>query len=318
MPTEPVEGDLAPVLGARRDGGAHADSTRGLLMTMLGEYVLPAGGAAWTRTLIAGLDLFDVREKAARQALARMEADGWLQRARVGRETQWSLTARAQHLLAEGAERIYGFGVENRRWDGEWVVLLASVPERERTVRYRMAQRLSWIGFGPLGQGTWICPWTTQESAARDVLSDLGVDATSFRGPVGRVGSGHDLAGRAWPLAELASAYDCFLAEFPAVGDPRDELPAAGGDPAEASGAGGDPAEFFAVDDDRDGADAARDLTRLVHGWRKFPFLDPDLPAELLPEPWPGRAAAARFGALRGAWLAPARKWWAASEAGGA
>ena len=31
--------------------------------------------------------------------------------------------------------------------------------------------------------------------------------------------------------------------------------------------------------------------TLLVHAWRKFPFLDPDLPAALLPARWPRERA---------------------------
>jgi phenylacetic acid degradation operon negative regulatory protein len=33
----------------------------------------------------------------------------------------------------------------------------------------------------------------------------------------------------------------------------------------------------------------------LVHAWRTFLFRDPQLPPELLPEPWPGSAAAHFF-----------------------
>ncbi len=281
-----VPTDLAPVLGARRDGSATVETTRGLLMTMLGEFVLPAGGEAWTRTLVAGLELLGVQEKAARQALSRLEADGWLTRARIGRQARWSLTDRAARLLEEGAERIYGFGRTDRSWDGEWVVLLASVPERERATRYRMAQRLSWVGFGPLGQAVWVCPWTTQEAVAQRVLADLGVEATSFRGAVGAVGSADAVAGRAWSLGALADAYDQFLSEFVAeieVGD---------------------------------AASAAVELTRLVHAWRKFPFLDPDLPAELLPAAWPGHRATELFAERRARLSEPARTWWQQIENG--
>jgi phenylacetic acid degradation operon negative regulatory protein len=34
---------------------------------------------------------------------------------------------------------------------------------------------------------------------------------------------------------------------------------------------------------------------QLVHEWRKFLFIDPALPAALLPENWPGRQAAQIF-----------------------
>jgi len=40
-------------------------------------------------------------------------------------------------------------------------------------------------------------------------------------------------------------------------------------------------------------AKAAR--SRLVHEWRKFLFLDPGLPRELLPVPWAGEEAADFF-----------------------
>jgi phenylacetic acid degradation operon negative regulatory protein len=38
-----------------------------------------------------------------------------------------------------------------------------------------------------------------------------------------------------------------------------------------------------------------RQQTLLVHAWRKFPFLDPDLPIELLPARWPRERAHALF-----------------------
>jgi phenylacetic acid degradation operon negative regulatory protein len=41
------------------------------------------------------------------------------------------------------------------------------------------------------------------------------------------------------------------------------------------------------------GAFAAR--SSLVHSWRKFLFVDPGLPAALLPLDWPGTKAAAWF-----------------------
>ena len=38
-----------------------------------------------------------------------------------------------------------------------------------------------------------------------------------------------------------------------------------------------------------------RQQTLLVHAWRKFPFLDPDLPVELLPARWPRERAHTLF-----------------------
>ena len=68
----------------------------------------------------------------------------------------------------------------------------------------------------------------------------------------------------------------------------------------------------------RGGAASFAAQTALVHAWRRFPFIDPDLPDDLLPRDWPRRArlravqgppralGAGRAGALRGARVAQA------------
>ena len=49
-------------------------------------------------------------------------------------------------------------------------------------------------------------------------------------------------------------------------------------------------ADFDALSPDDDAA-AFATQTALVHAWRRFPFIDPDLPDDLLPEDWPRRRA---------------------------
>lgn len=257
-------------------------------MTLLGEFVLPHGGTAWTQTLVALMDGLGVRDKAARQALARMHEGGWLGRERVGRRTRWTLTDHSRALLEAGAARIYDFGQHVRPWDGTWVVLLASVPERDRRVRYRMGIGLSWAGFGSLGQGVWLSPWAQQEQDAVTLLDGLAVQATSFRARLGELGSGSALAGQAWDLPRLRARYDTFVADTDVL---LASLP--------------------------EGEAAAVELATLVHRWRRFPFLDPDLPAALLPSDWPGPFAARRFADLRAALIDQAYSWWEATEAAG-
>src|SRR5439155_26492502 len=83
---------------------AGAESARGLLLTVLGEFVLPGGGPAHTSAFIDVLGRLDVEEKACRQALMRTANDGLLAAERRGRRTLWRLTATAEELLSEGAE----------------------------------------------------------------------------------------------------------------------------------------------------------------------------------------------------------------------
>jgi phenylacetic acid degradation operon negative regulatory protein len=128
---------------SRRDA-AGAESARGLLFTVLGQFVLPSGGTAWTSSFIEVFDRLGVGEKTARQALMRTAADGWLKTERVGRRSLWHLTPAAERLLTEGSERIYGFTTADREWDGRWLLVLARVPETDRPARHRLRTRLSW------------------------------------------------------------------------------------------------------------------------------------------------------------------------------
>ncbi len=214
-----------------------------------------------------------------------MHERGWLERSRHGRQTRWTLTPPTTNLLNVGADRIYGFGQNPRTWDGQWILLLASVPETDRQARYRMNSGLRWAGFGSLGQGSWISPWTDRESAAVKVLADLDVEATSFVARLGQLGDGANLANEAWELPSLRVLYEHFLR-----------------DTADLTTRAVSP-EVALVE-----------LARLVHRWRQFPFVDPDLPAPLLPADWPGPEAAHRFSELRSKLLVPATRWWTTTE----
>ena len=56
--------------------------------------------------------------------------------------------------------------------------------------------------------------------------------------------------------------------------------------------------------------------TLLVHEWRKFPFLDPDLPEEMLPAGWPReRAHTSSSSERHDAWSTTARDYFGSLEA---
>ncbi len=60
------------------------------------------------------------------------------------------------------------------------------------------------------------------------------------------------------------------------------------------------------------GAAALVERMSLVHDYRRFPFRDPDLPPELLPDGWSGRAAHEVFLAAHGLLREPAEAYWTA------
>jgi phenylacetic acid degradation operon negative regulatory protein len=269
----------APALSRRREVGEA--SARSLLITVLGEYVLPRGAPVWTSVLVEVLGLLGVAEKSARQALARSAAEGWLSRAQYGRRVRWELTGPGTTLLGDGARRIYSFGRSAGGWDGRWLLLLVSIPDSKRDLRHRLRTRLNWAGFGALAAGVWVSPDPAREAEARDILASLGLAdaALSFLGAYGSVGTPAQVARQAWDLDAVSARYQDFINAF----------------------SGPSPAT---------GPDYLVAQTRLVHSWRRFPFLDPQLPPDLLPAGWAGTTAARLFRSRHDAWQAEAQRHW--------
>lgn len=257
-------------------------SARSLLLTVLGEFVLPEREPVWTQVLLDVLGDLGVEAKSARQALARTAAEGLVESDRSGRRVRWSLTGRGRRLLTEGADRIYGFGTPAPEWDGRWLVLLASVPESRRQLRHRLRTRLAWAGLGSPAPGVWVTPDPAKEPEVARVLDDLdlGGVTSSFVGHFGAIGRPSEVVAQAWELDRVEQAYEQFLAEF----GPYSEA-------------------------DRP-ANVLTCQVLLVHAWRRFPFLDPELPVALLPDHWAGTRAADVFATLHARWDAPARARW--------
>lgn len=249
-------------------------------MTLLGEYVLPRDQPTWTSTLVDALALFDVEEKSARQALARTAAEGWLLSERVGRRVRWSLTPPGRRLLTEGAQRIYDFGSTTSDWDGRWLLLLVSVPESKRDLRHRLRTQLTWSGFGSPAPGVWVSPHVSRQPEAQQILAQFDVgDPMSFVACYGEIGNEDAMVARSWDLSDLTDRYEDFIDEFTGFNPSTDQ-------------------------------NVLQAQTRLVHEWRRFPFLDPQLPDTLLPAQWSGTKAAELFHTKHHEWRAAAQRHW--------
>lgn len=271
----PLTDEAGPALSRRHAAGAA--SARGLLFTVLGEFVLPAGGSAWTSTFIQAFGRLGIEEKAIRQALARTGADGWITPERHGRRTRWWLTPAGDQLLTEGTKRIYAFAGSQGDWDGSWLLVLARVSESDRSTRHLLRTRLSWAGLGSPAPGIWITTHADRIAEVEDVLRQVGVtDRQIFTAEHRGGGDLETLVGQAWDLPGIERQYEEFLAEFasPSSLDPLTRL------------------------------------TELVHAWRRFPSIDPGLPARLLPAGWSGARAAKLFAARHARWSPDAMMQW--------
>ncbi len=247
-----------------------------LVITLLGTYVRPFGRAVWSGGLVMLLREFGFSDGAARAALTRLVRRGLIARVRSGRLVHYELTPRCERLLIEGDGRIFTLG--HLPADvGPWTVLLHQIPEDRRLERTRLGRRLRFLGFGSVQDSVWVSPHDHASEVA-GLLGELGVaeHATVF---VARVGTGAGeggglpaLVARAWDLSGLAERYVAFCSGFeryvaadaPSMGD----------------------REAFVV------------RTRLMHVFRTFAQLDPELPDEYEPLSGPRTRAAEIFDAL--------------------
>lgn len=264
-----------------------------LVMTLLGTYVRPFGRPVWSGGLVMVLREFGFSDGAARAALTRLVRRQLIARARSGRLVHYRLTPRCERLLIEGDGRIFTLG-HLPADAGPWTLLWHQIPEDHRLERARLGRRLRFLGFGSVQDSVWVSPHDHSAEVV-DLLGELGVadHATVF---LSRIGTGAGgglpaLVARAWDLTGLEERYDAFCTGF----QPYLEADA----PALSDG------EAFLV------------RTRLMHLFRAFAQLDPELPEELAALSGPRSRAAEIFEALYTELAAASQRHFDAVTAGG-
>jgi phenylacetic acid degradation operon negative regulatory protein len=250
-----------------------------LVVTLLGTYVRPFARTVWSGGLVVLLGEFGFSDGAARAALTRLVRRDLIGRVRSGRLVHYRLTPRCERLLIEGDGRIFTLG-RLPAGAGPWTVLWHQIPEHHRLERTRLGRRLRFLGFGSVQDSVWVAPHDHCTEVA-DLLSELGVAewGTVFASSV-RPGPGlQALVSRAWDLSELAGRYETFCSEFSRY----------------ASESLGDQEAFMV-------------RTRLMHTFRAFAQLDPELPDELARLSGARTRAADIFDALYTGLAAPSQR----------
>lgn len=252
---------------------ARAASARSLLVTVWGDTIRPRGNEIGAIALIRLMAPLGLSPRAVRAALSRMTRRGWLSRRRRGRRAFYALTPAGALRLEQGVRRVYRTGTEP--WDGRWRLFTYAVPEERRAARDRLRRELAWLGLGPLSRSTWV---TTRDLAPvlRELSAARGLDGAVALFDARNLGPADDraLVERCWDLGAIAARYRRFVTMVrPRAVALRRRLRR--GRLSDAS--------CFA------------EKIWLVHEYRKFLFVDPGLPDELLPPERPDRDAAALF-----------------------
>ncbi len=251
------------------------EQPRALIVTLYGLYGrdtgwLPIAG------LIKLLAALGVDETAVRSAISRLKRRGLLHAERRGGQAGSALSDDARAILAEGDARIFAPPASTVA-DG-WLLAVFSVPESERAKRHTLRSQLVALGFGSVAPGVWVAPAhrfdLTTATLTRLRLAEyvdlFRADYLAF-GDVGKlVAQWFDLGGLRDDYARFMAAYQPVLNRAP------------------------QPQGAFA------------DWVNALTAWRRLPYRDPGLPAELLPADWPGHAAHQLFETLRERLSAPA------------
>lgn len=260
-------------------GPQGAVSTQFVIFNLFGDYILPRGGSIWTNNLLRLLGLLGVGERAARSTLSRMKQEGWLATRKFGRRTQTSATRRGRAILEQGNQRIFEPPLE--RWDGQWRLVVYSLPEEKRELRNQLRKQLVWYGFGNLAPGAWVSPHERQ-AELEAILDALAVrrHVSLFTGRHAGALSDQELVARCWDIPGLEAEYRAFVGRHQRAYDGLRAAHAAGQAPP---------------------APEACFVRRfwLTYDFQPFPRKDPNLPPALLPSPWVGHEARQLFAGYR-------------------
>ncbi|MFC0522714.1 phenylacetic acid degradation operon negative regulatory protein PaaX [Pontibacillus salicampi] len=248
-------------------------NTRSMIFTIYGDYIRHYGNQIWIGSLIRLLKEFGHNEQAVRAAVSRMSKQGWLEGEKQGNKSYYSLTSRGVKRIDEAGQRI--FKLKPDTWDGKWRMLLYSIPEEKRSLRDELRKELIWSGFGSLSSSLWISPNRLEDKVNRliekyDIEEYVDVFLSEYNGPH----ENERIVEKSWDLEEINNRYSEFIRHY---------------------------SQRFIIDKnkihqgDMSDAQCFVERTKLVHEYRKFLFVDPGLPEELLPSKWYGGHAASLF-----------------------
>jgi phenylacetic acid degradation operon negative regulatory protein len=248
-------------------------NTQSMILTIFGDYIRPNGNKIWIGSLIRLLKEFGHNEQVVRVSVSRMMKNGLLQSEKKGNKSYYSLTPRGVSRVDEAARRIYK--LTSHEWDKKWRVIMYNIPEEKRQIRDELRKELMWIGFGSLSNGCWVSPNNFKKEinlliSKYEIEEYVHLFLSEYVGPQSNLA----LVEKCWPLHEIEEKYEQFIDTYSKEFIIRQSIIQSG-----------------RVTDDECFVERAN----LVHEYRKFLFVDPGLPKELLPERWNGNHAALLF-----------------------
>ncbi|MEP7731248.1 phenylacetic acid degradation operon negative regulatory protein PaaX [Marinomonas primoryensis] len=238
-----------------------------LVITLYGDTIEPHGGTVWLGSLIKLLEPMGINERLMRTTIFRLTQDGWLTSDKVGRKSYYSLTGSGRRKFEQAFRRVYS--ANQTVWDGSWCLIMTQQLSADE--RKQLLENLNWQGFGVL-TGQLIGSPSANLSDVNTVLASSNLQSKVI---IFKTHQQEELAGKqirmlvreCWELDKLGAHYQEFIDLFRPVWQELDEK------------------------DNIDAESSFLTRTLLIHEYRKLLLRDSQLPEELLPGDWEGRAA---------------------------
>lgn len=169
--------------------------TGSLVITVIGDAIVPRGGSVWLGTLLEFFALLDVDSGGVRTAMSRLAADGWLERRRIGRNSFYRLADKGRVRFDAAMAHVY-----DPPPSGPLEMLLIPRTSDGTKNAFRSA------GFGAPLPGVWIAPAGASAALRQPDAIRLTIDATKE--------DARRLLAASWDFAAMAEAYRTFIARF--------------------------------------------------------------------------------------------------------
>lgn len=213
-----------------------------------------------------------------RSCLRRLTSEGLFRREGEGRDAVFRATPAGRSALDVTQQRhllAYAQDAAGRGWDRRWRLVSFAIPETMRTARDAYRDHLLALGGAVVQPGVYVSPHRWEDDI-RAEAHRLGIGehvtlASTDDLSVGGVTDPRQLVERLWPLDELAGRYRSFITTYQGVPAQLEEMRRRG--------------ERISEHDFLPG------VLHLAIRFNSCFEVDPLLPPELLPRPWPGKEA---------------------------
>ena len=240
-----------------------------VIVTIFGDAIVQRGGTVSAATLQELASRLGMEPGALRTAISRLVRDGWITRAKTGRNVSYQLTANAAKEGLEAAGRIYF----PDRSAPDCGFSLAVLPQRDPELRDAAIAQMRKAGWSVIATNVLIAP-----AQARLSADPASLVALSEPGPV-----------PGWVVQEL-----CPADIATAFGELRSEA---------------DRLAKVAAIGDLDPLDALAARIVLIHEWRRLVLRQPLATVAVLGKAWPGGECRAAVEGLYNALIAASTGW---------